>query len=648
VGVVAKLAYRSDIDGLRTIAVLPVVFYHIGMAWFGGGFVGVDVFFVISGYLITRLVLHEIEQGSFSFARFYERRARRLFPAMFVTVVASMLAAQFLLFPEYLTQAAGSAIFAVTSLSNIFFWTQSGYFDTEALTKPLLHTWSLSVEEQFYMVWPAALLLLVTRFGRNGVLLALIAAGVLSLAGAEYAMRTNISTAFYLTPFRIVEFAIGAGVLWVERYVEQRRVLLELCLLFGLLLIGYAVFAYTEQTLFPGVSALVPCMGTALAILGGRAPLLGLVLRNPVSVNIGLISYSVYLIHWPLAVFFDAYFFREPSFMEQLALVALTLLLAALMYRYVETPFRKPAGPRRLSAPAFGLTCALLALLVVLPASIQWAARENADEFAATTRDILSIPMGLLGATPAYGQESNMIASSALETIKPARGTLLKSMKCGTAGELCGFFSPRRTNVLIIGDSHAEDAYNAFATAFPENNYLMMRSQGCAPFAEQRTKDCSAVNAAQEQALEILSKVDFIIVQVRMKAGRAPLLAAYVQELRAKGFPTLVTGAAIEYLRPAPDIYRREASISDPLPDLSKFRDTSLFVFDAPLRKAAEDSGAIFIDRYAYVCPHDTCTDYTRDGKQLLVADEHHMSWEGAVEFGQYVRQTYPDLFATR
>jgi peptidoglycan/LPS O-acetylase OafA/YrhL len=641
--VVPKLGYRPDVDGLRTIAVLPVVLFHFGFAAFSGGFVGVDVFFVISGYLITRLILHEIEQGTFSFARFYERRARRLFPAMFVTVVASLLAGQFLLFTEYLTQAAGSAILAVTSLSNVVFWTQSGYFDTEALTKPLLHTWSLSVEEQFYLVWPAALVLLMPRFGRAGVLIVLALAGSLSLLAAEYVMRSDISAAFYLTPFRIVEFALGAAVLGVEHFVEKRRWLLEACLLAGLVLIFYAVFTYSDETVFPGLAALVPCLGTALAIAGGRAPVLGLVLRNPVCVWIGLISYSIYLVHWPLAVYFDAYFFRDPAFMEQLALLGLTLILAALMYRFIETPYRK--GPRRLSAPAFGLACALLALLVVVPASVQWSSRHASDDFASSVRGIMSIPLGLLGATPAYGQEVSLIGDDAIGEIAGQRRSLLG---CNPKNVQCGAPKAGKRNVIIIGDSTSIDAFNIFTTAFPENNYILLHVSGCAPWETGQAdgEDCTAANATRDAAMADLQEIKDVVLMVNARDDRVTPMKAYLAQLYDEGRRAIVIGQIPSYRRKVPDIYRRIASAANPRPSLAEAYDLPMFTHDAELKRATEAFGGVYIPRSDFYCPNGQCRDYTLDNTIFNIADRMHVTLQSAVEFGDYVRANYPGLFA--
>lgn len=641
----AKLENRPDIDGLRTIAVLPVVLFHFGFTAFSGGFVGVDVFFVISGYLITRLILNDIKDGTFSFSRFYERRARRLFPAMWVTVAATLLLNQFLLLPDYLREAAGSSVFAVTSLSNVFFWTQSGYFDGDALTKPLLHTWSLSVEEQFYMVWPAALVIFAPMLGRIGLRVALVLVAALSLLAAEYYLDTDSSAVFYLTPFRMFEFVIGASALWFERFVLTRRLLLELAFVTGLALMAYAVFSYTEETPFPGAAALIPCVGAALAIAGGRAPLSGWLVRNPASVWIGKISYSIYLIHWPLAVYFDAYFFREPTIMDQIALLTATFALAALMFIFIETPFRNPPADKRLSAPAFGLACAMLAMLVVLPAATQWASKDG-NEFASITRSILSVPAGILGATPAYAQES-MITERQLAASESARSELMEQIKCGANKMLCGETFRGLTNVLIIGDSHAPDAYNALAMAYPDLNLLIMKSRGCPPFDEPGLDaGCKNENAERADMVnDMADDLEYIVVHVRMHPKRAPYLAQYVRDLAELGPKIIVSGAGPLYKRPLIDLYRRMSSPSDPLPDFAEYRDDGVYAGDAEVEAAANAVGAVYISRKDYFCPGDVCTDYTVSKQDLVTTDTHHLTLGAAIEFGEYIRETYPDLF---
>ncbi|MCF6274706.1 MAG: acyltransferase, partial [Robiginitomaculum sp.] len=204
-----SIKYRPDIDGLRAVAVLAVVFYHFKIPPFSGGFVGVDIFFVISGYLITKLVMGQTKDGTFSFKIFYLRRIRRLFPALFVTLVGTLAAAAILFSPEQMARLGKVSFFALISLSNIVFWREAGYFDTDAATKPLLHTWSLGVEEQFYLVWPALIFLCVLYLKRAHILAVLTALIVVGLLAAAYVLKKDVDAAFYLTPFRMSEFGIG-------------------------------------------------------------------------------------------------------------------------------------------------------------------------------------------------------------------------------------------------------------------------------------------------------------------------------------------------------------------------------------------------------------------------------------------------------
>jgi peptidoglycan/LPS O-acetylase OafA/YrhL len=365
----ANANYRPDIDGLRAIAVLSVVFYHAGFKVFSGGFVGVDVFFVISGFLITRLMVGELARGRFTFASFYVRRARRIFPAFFFTMVISFAAAFVLMPPEHMRKFAGSLIYAALSLANIYFYRESGYFDTEAVFKPLLHTWSLSVEEQFYLFWPLLLVLLSARKSKWDAPAVMTILGVISLIWAERSM-TKQSAAFYFPQFRVVEFAVGAIMVWLADFTPPSKAVLEIVLLAGLALIAYPIFMFDTHTAFPGVHALVPCLGAALAIFAGRARFAGTLLNNPISVWLGLISYSLYLIHWPLIVFYKYYRIDELNLLEQCALVFAAVAAAALMYVFVETPFRRPAKP--VSPAAFGLVCAMCTLAIALPAADAW------------------------------------------------------------------------------------------------------------------------------------------------------------------------------------------------------------------------------------------------------------------------------------
>ncbi|MBB3222335.1 acyltransferase family protein [Pseudoduganella umbonata] len=334
-----SLAYRAEVDGLRALAVVPVVLFHAGIAGFAGGFVGVDVFFVISGYLITAILAKEIAAGQFSTLRFYERRIRRLFPALIVMFAVCWAVAMFLLMPQDFRSFGRSMVASGLFSSNILFWAEGGYFDTSAELKPLLHTWSLSVEEQFYIVFPALLLVLLTKVRQwKAVLTVLLLA---SFAACVYYTPTDPDTAFYLPMFRVWELLAGSFVaLSIGFFKIRNDALRSAAAMLGVALVLWATFTFDASTSFPGVNALFPCIGAALIIAYSQQTVVATVLGSKPLVWIGKLSYSLYLWHWPIIVFAKYYLMRELEISEQYFVVALSLAAAYLSMRFVEIPFR--------------------------------------------------------------------------------------------------------------------------------------------------------------------------------------------------------------------------------------------------------------------------------------------------------------------
>lgn len=337
--------YREDIDGLRAVAVMSVVLCHTGLS-FPGGYVGVDVFFVISGYLITGIILKDLDRGTFSLAGFWERRIRRILPALAVMTSAAVIAGWFLMLPEDY-RSLGKSVVALTLLvSNIHFWRETGYFAAAAEEKPMLHTWSLAVEEQFYLFVPLFLVLIgrTRRAGRVAFTVALVA--VVSLGLSVIAVEKRPSAAFYLLPTRAWELLAGSLLAICSPYrlvaTIGRR---ELASALGLALILAPCFLYHASTPFPGLGALPPVLGTSLLILAGiatdRLPMASRLLSSRPMVAIGLISYSLYLWHWPLLVFARSISLTPPTPAERLLIVVASLALGWASWRFVETPFRK-------------------------------------------------------------------------------------------------------------------------------------------------------------------------------------------------------------------------------------------------------------------------------------------------------------------
>jgi peptidoglycan/LPS O-acetylase OafA/YrhL len=355
--------FRPEIAGLRAVAVLGVVLCHLKIASFEGGFVGVDIFFVISGYLISQNILLELERNRFSFASFYMRRARRILPALIFTVVATFICGVLWLTPELLRGLAKESTHALLSISNIQYWRESKeYFAATADQLPLLHCWSLSLEEQFYLFWPAFLFFAI-KTGRLAVALVLTAA--VSFVFSIIELRSDPQEAFFLMPFRIFEFSIGALVIFTERSFRVPKLAAECLTAAGLISIGISTVIFDATLPFPGAAVLVPCFGTAAIILAGKTRI-SLLLTNPLSQAIGAISYSLYLCHWPM-IFFAQYIFGPDvmTWKTDVILFNLMLLTATVMYFFVERPFRQgrlqnASRSQKIPAMQYGILVLLL------------------------------------------------------------------------------------------------------------------------------------------------------------------------------------------------------------------------------------------------------------------------------------------------
>ena len=330
--------YRSEIDGLRAIAVLPVILFHAGIGLFGGGFVGVDVFFVISGYLITTIILADLKQDKFIIVKFYERRARRILPALFFVTFCCIPFAYLTLLPNELVNFGRSLVAVPTFLSNILFWSERGYFGGATELKPLIHTWSLAVEEQFYLVFPVILMILwyqLRKWTGSFILVTILC----SLYVSWFLTDLHFETAFYLPFARAWELMVGAAAAYYGKQLSnlgnQYSGILSIS---GLSLIFYAIFSFDKTTNFPGLSATIPVIGTFLLIIAGpRKNIVNSFLSSPLLVKIGLMSYSLYLWHQPIFVFF-----RHLNLSDFIIIIGIPLsfILALFSYRFIETPFR--------------------------------------------------------------------------------------------------------------------------------------------------------------------------------------------------------------------------------------------------------------------------------------------------------------------
>ena len=361
--------YRPDVDGLRALAVIPVVLYHAGAPIFSGGFLGVDVFFVISGFLITTILHREIGEGRFSIVNFYERRARRILPAYTVVALFALAVGVLVLLPAELRPLGSSAVAASLFASNIYFYGQADYFGPDLETAPLLHTWSLSVEEQFYIVFPL-LLLVLSRIGKTGLLAILGVISVATLWGTEWALDhhwNGRSYAFYGSHLRAWELLAGSLLAIGKPPALRSRGSRDALSVIALVMILVPMLFMTSATRFPGLSAVAPVLGTALLIYvgtDGKESIGGRLLQWRVFVWFGLISYSLYLWHWPFFVYTKIVFLHEPPAWAMAGVTVLSVVAAWLSLQFVERPFREKrfgtTQPRMFAVAAVALAAVVL------------------------------------------------------------------------------------------------------------------------------------------------------------------------------------------------------------------------------------------------------------------------------------------------
>jgi peptidoglycan/LPS O-acetylase OafA/YrhL len=493
--------YRPDIDGLRAFAVLAVVGFHAAPFRVPGGFIGVDIFFVISGYLITSILLRQADAGSLSLLRFYAGRCRRLVPALLVVLVATLALGAVLLSRDERLELAKHTMAGALFVSNIVLWWEAGYFDVEARFKPLLHLWSLGVEEQFYLVWPWLVLLVHRRLAL--VMLALL---VLSFAANALLYQRAAAATFFLLPTRWWELMAGALLahLASARAAPKPAVSHVLAGASAALML-YGTFWLSADHPYPGFNALFPVLGAALYIHAGPSAWLNRLLGAGPIVLIGLASYSIYLWHWPLLSFVHIAASGIPSVSARMTVVCISIVLALATWRFIERPARRlsPHLTHRVSAlwlaSGIGVLVAVATVAVVQPL---WTSDVDTDAAIAARRQELS--------------EKTFTAAFARYEACPKPRPLIEN--CYRAGG-------GQARVGLMGDSHAHALFPGLAEALNERGLTLMfaGNNGCAPMLDVVSYDASAWKHCLSGNPEVLQKMLEPAIEVVVLTARAPL-----------------------------------------------------------------------------------------------------------------------------
>lgn len=616
-----KRQYRADLDGMRAVAVLSVVVFHLEHSLLPGGFVGVDVFFVLSGFFITQLLLNDLSQSTFSLTRFYDRRIRRLFPALLLMLAVTALAAAFILMPGEFRRFGRNLMGAVLSLSNFVFWADSDYFSPDAETYPLLHTWSLAVEEQFYLLYPISLWLL-WRFCRGCIGKAMLLVFALSFALSVYASYYAPSAAFYLAPSRAWELAGGAllamGIFSAPRSWLAR----QLAYGAGLAMVGASVFLLNSSMVFPGFTAVMPCGGTMLVVWAGlnapegepRAGLDRLLTAQPM-VWVGLISYSLYLWHWPVIVLSHNLSITHPGAMTHLALVPVMFLIAFLSWRYVEQPFRV--------------------------ARHVWPTRRQRFTYAGAAVAALAISGGGVMAANGYPHRLPQIAialDGAEMDVSPLRADChAYGFVPGTRRDWCSFGPETGAPVYVYADSHgAEIGYALTERAEGLGlRVVPLTASACPPvvgYADAERLNCRLDNEQTLARLEAAPEGTVILTAHFFRfADEAPGFwtgfEATVSRLEAAGHRVVMVGPVPPDLDgTVPTILARMAYLGyDPHTYAFHVDREKLDRIEAALSGIAGRTGAEFIPLAEYLCgARDHCAGLNHG--TVIYFDNHHLS----------------------
>ena len=620
------MTYRGDIDGLRALAVLSVVLFHF--SYLDGGFVGVDIFFVISGFLITKIIDDAVNAGRFGITDFYIRRIRRIFPALFAVYAATAIFAVFYFFSfeaDFVGKALLSSVFFV---SNIFFLRQSGYFAENGTVNPLLHTWSLSVEEQFYIVLPLLIFALSTLAVKlRHAILATIA--LVSFIAACLMVDADQSSAFYLMQYRGWEFLLGSllAIGAVPAIKSQR--LADYAGIAGLVLIVASVAIMSRKLPFPGHGALAPCLGAALIIHSGAGWRTGVsrLLSTPPMRFFGLISYSLYLWHYPIQIIY-AHFWGKAGDEMKLSLILLSVAIATLSWRFIELPFRQHKGDgRRASLPVFGAAAASMAVLAFASVQLGTAVRvvRNEPPQVATLLNYLDD-----GNRQSFRQGPCYLMSSSNDL------SAFQASKCLE-------ISPSKQDFLIIGDSHAGHLWPGLTQVLPEINFLQGNASGCRPIFDAQGSRCAKLMEFIFTQFLPGKRLDGIIVAGRWRKNDIDGIRQTALRLRQYADRVIVFGPIVEYKIPLPRILALEyAKLSNGSVD--SHRKTDQKQLDEVLGRAMQAAGIEYVSVYQAICTPE-CAIWAEQHTVPMQFDTNHLTTAGAKELTRRVkRQLFPDL----
>ena len=616
--------YKPEIDSLRGIAVFLVILFHFEILNITGGFIGVDVFFVISGYLITNLILIDLQHKKFSLSEFYLRRVRRILPALYSVIIFSLIVGYLVLSPVHLNRFGSSSSSSALGFSNFFVWYEDGYFDYNKLFKPLLHTWSLSVELQFYLFWPIFIVLIHKFFKKNIRIIILLVILLSLMFSIIYSYRAT--GFFYFTGLRLYEFAIGSFTYLVKDNFKFK--FNDLLFFIGISLLILASLGFSKDTIFPGYNALIPCLITSLLLLvSNNLKFFKNLFINSFMIYMGKISYSLYLFHWPLLIFYTYITVQPLSFYEKISLILITILFSAFSYKFIELPFRRKENKK------FTLSNKKLCFY-----------------FATSLFSILFISNLF---TSNNGFESRLSVEKRTILQKLERENKEEQEKL-TKGSVKIYFDNNESLIktLIIGDSLGGNIYYALKKnkKFSSNLDIVHHTAPWAYYCYKKennsdkivrfinhnflknlkSKEKEMCNRKKDKTtlVDLMSSAEVIILSSRWtETMDFEKIINYIKE--SSSAKIIFMGRPPEFF----DIPTLYFKFDKNLNYVAKIKKSpKVEVLNNKIKKITKILNVEYFDRTKLVCQTDDCT--VIDGNKLLYLDSDHWSIDGEIFFG--------------
>ena len=622
--------YRSDIDGLRAISILGVVFFHFKFNFFSGGYLGVDVFIVISGYLITSFIFNRLKIKKFNLKEFIIRRAKRLLPTFLVVLFICFVLAYLIFPPSELIKFSKSVISATFLSSNFFFWLYSGYWD-ESNTNPLLHTWSLSLEWQFYFSFSLFAILIWSFAKRKISILIYLVFFIIFLASLVFAITfLDRSMSFFLLPFRIYEFLIGTFVYFI---IDKKILIIEknknFFSIFAILLIIYSFFAFDSNSNAPGYIALFPCVGTALLIYLSDS-IIHKFLKNKILVYLGLISYSLYIYHWPVLIFYSWLNIIEINFITKLVLIFFSVGISSINYHFLEKPIRLNLRANLILRYFF----TFLSILIIFFSSIIIINKGYPERFS---------------------EEKNYLLNFLKDDVQINRKTFLEQ-------NIDLKFDDNKKRVLVIGDSNGEDMFMAIKQNASQDIYdiefikfsawCFEKSKVSSLFSffervKKRNIFCEREKQFYLENKKLLEEANYIVFSSAWYKGSHLYLEDIINYIRLYSKAKLIVSSKTIYFPNISTLIQRidRKDFINFNKIAYKVKLQNVYEINQKLKEKVNTLNLQYLDKSKLICSekNKTCNIFNKDTNEFFILDDHHWTLQGANFFGKKIE--YNNLF---